>query len=134
MIVQERFIPSEMAVLLKRKGFDCACISYYVYFSSAVTLYSGLVPEFSDSYIDHNEYDGRYSRPTQQMVLEWLRVVHNIHLVPVYKKTEEGIVYTAVDILGKEHGFRMEAKSKDNVPYENIMDAGIMYCLENIIK
>jgi hypothetical protein len=130
----ERFIPSEMAVLLKMKGFDWACSSYYAHCSSVVTLYSGFVPEFSDSYMNHNEYSDRYSCPTQQMVLEWLRVEHNILLVPIHKITKKGIVHTAVYILGNEHGFIMEAKSKDNVSCENIMDAGIMYCLENIIK
>ena len=62
--ITEDYVSFEIAKLLKEKGFDIPCDSYYTYFESGVTLYKGYLPEFSDSNINHNKHNDRTSRPS----------------------------------------------------------------------
>lgn len=73
------FIPSELAVKLKEKGFTCehpfamydAVGIFYALYTSAGSI------ECYD-YWDFDEHD--YIAPTISQVLEWLREEKNIHL------------------------------------------------------
>lgn len=76
----EEYVSVEVAQLLKTKGFDWACDSYYEWFESGVTLFRGFVPEYSDSRKNHNRGNSldKFSRPTVAFAMQWLRVVHKL--------------------------------------------------------
>ena len=76
----EEYVSVEVAQLLKTKGFDWACDSYYEWFESGVTLFRGFIPEYSDSRKNHNRENSlnKLSRPTIAFAMQWLRVVHNL--------------------------------------------------------
>ena len=134
----EDYVNFEIAKSLKQKGFNWGCISYYEHFSSNVTLYSGMVPEWSDSYIDHNKIDGRYSRPTLQMAMKWLREVHNIIISPYALSLGyyfEIFDLTNRDITGCKPLYRVGIPYKVDVlsTYEQACEVAIKFCLEKLI-
>ena len=137
-MITEDYVSFETAKLLKEKGFDVPCDSYYDYFSSNVTMYQGYVPEFSDSCTNHNGRDNFdvYSRPTLQMAMMWLREVHNLS-VEVYR-TACGYIGCIVAIpSGTDIKFLEE--DGDDLPsgqytkWEYACEASIKYCLEKLI-
>ena len=76
----EEYVSVEVAQLLKTKGFDWACDSYYEWWESGVTLFKGFMPEYSDSRKNHNRENSlnKFSRPTVAFAMQWFRVVHNL--------------------------------------------------------
>lgn len=76
----EEYVSVEVAQLLKEKGFDWACDSYYEWYESGVTLFRGFMPEYSNNRKNHNRGNSlnMFSRPTVAFAMQWLRVVHNL--------------------------------------------------------
>ena len=76
----EEYVSVEVAQLLKMKGFDWACDSYYEWWESGVTLFKGFTPEYSNSRKNHNRGNSlnKFSRPTIAYAMQWFRVVHNL--------------------------------------------------------
>jgi len=126
-MITEDYVSFEIAKLLKEKGLNCGCISYYEHFSSNVTLYSGMVPEWSDSYTDHNKIDSRYSRPTLQMAMKWLREAHKIHIRLI--NATDGIY--RYELYYNYGDFYQPPFYYDT--YEQAAENAIKYCLENLI-
>ena len=145
-MIEEAYVSFETAKLLKEKGFDVPCLSYYEYFRSNVTMYQGYVPELSDSCTNHNDrgnYD-IYSRPTQQMAMRWLREVHNLFLGVGFGADAKGEFLYMADIYNLKNDaidgiYKPIVEADDyllNNPksYEEACEAGIKYCLEYLIK
>ena len=137
-MIEEAYVSFEVAKLLKEKGFDIPCDSYYDYFSSNVTMYQGYVPEFSGNCTNHNGRDNHdvYSRPTQQLAMRWLREEHNIHISVYLFNREKSITkdssYTcdiATEKMSSQYG-HLRGVWKT---YEEACEAAIKYCLENLI-
>ena len=131
--ITEDYVSFEIAKLLKEKGFDVPCDSYYIYFESNVTLYKGHLPEFSDSNINHNKYDDRISRPSQSLALKWLREVHNIYIDILTYTTGKNIQFRWV---GYEKGrlfSQEEGKTIYFDSYEQAVEAALLYVLKNLI-
>ena len=80
MTTSEDYVSFETAKFLKEKGFNWECLSYYTQYRSQVTLYDGVICDWSDNCMNHNVFSDRYSRPTNQMAVKWLREIHNIHI------------------------------------------------------
>lgn len=75
MSIIPKCVTFEQAKLLKEKGFD-EPTNYYYYVD-------GKINTQKDKYhkgrlVDRNIYEHQYAVPEQWMVIEWLRVVHNI--------------------------------------------------------
>ena len=82
-MIQEAYVSFEVAKLLKKRGFNVPCNSWYMPYSD------GTVKKFMLSEpVNYNHYDGfpwTVSRPTHQMACAWLREVHLIHIYAEYK-------------------------------------------------
>ncbi len=128
-MIEEDYISFETAKLLKEKGFDVYVKSYYnkaAEFNGDMALWN------------YNISDFRYSAPTLQMAMKWLREVHNLAIatylagdgwrsgVSRIKFNGEGFIVDIID--GIDDG---------NIPncdtYEGACEAGIRYCLEKLI-
>ena len=130
MNIQEDYVSFKTAKLLKEKGFDEGCHSFYDY---AQRL----------QYIDTVIYDSELSEednecvaPTLQMACKWLREVHNLS-VEVYR-TACGYIGCIVAVpSGTDIKFLEE--DGDDLPsgqytkWEYACEAGIRYCLQNLI-
>ena len=133
--ITEDYVSFECANLLKEKGFDCSCISYYEHFSSNVTLYSGMVQEWSDSFENHNSREDRFSRPTLQLAMKWLRDDKSIFTesrLCIGDMTDKGLyqfeVFEKTDIDEYTHRGFVYGQS-----YEEACEAAILYALKNLI-
>ena len=122
-MITEDYVSFETAKLLKEKGFDEKCKTYYKVF-----------PEQRIAAIYHSSENRGVSEddpneilcPTLQMAMKWLREVHNIDISIIPLRSH------------KEYLPRIESDtiSHDAIPckeYEKAAEIAIKYCLENLI-
>ena len=149
-MVAEDYVGFEVAKLLKEKGFDGIC----------GTAYETITNEHGVEQCSVSEWGklGQVKRPTLQMAMKWLRETHNVLVIPdydyectdksycykIYKLGENGkpervpIEGVRYDMLGEPHteivAYRdYERSFFDYETYEEACEAGIRYCLENLI-
>lgn len=126
-MITEDYVSFETAKLLKEKGFTENCLMRY-------NKAGGLVEESYKFNWNFQTID--YSAPTLQMVMKWLREMHNLS-IEVYR-TACGYIGCIVNIPnGTDIKFLEE--DGDDLPsgqytkWEYACEASIRYCLENII-
>ena len=134
-MITEDYVSFEIAKLLKEKGFDENCSRSYVKDKLAVSQ------GFNNSYYTTMYSDASYrpvSAPTLQMAMKWLR--ENFNMDPVTYATSIGWYFevfdlTQRDITGCALLYQVGIPSKECTfdTYEEACEAGIMYCLENLI-
>ena len=74
-MINEDYVSFEVAKLLKEKGFDWDCITYYVDYEPNDVKYSML-------FENNTTWEKRCcSAPTHQMAMKWLREEKNIFIV-----------------------------------------------------
>ena len=129
MNIQEDYVSFEVAKLLKEKGFDQNCATYYLDGQVWRHYHGEVIPK--DKQI--------YAAPTQAMAMKWLREVHNIGIFPTtfYRHTEtfDGHNYGCTlvnlktfDVIGNFEDCTFPADS-----YEEACESAIKYYLENLI-
>jgi hypothetical protein len=131
-MITEDYVSFETAKLLKEKGFDEMT-------ELAYGLEHGHIRnDLPVSYWRNSEIgEYKFSCPTLQMTMKWLREVHNIHIsVYVFNRelpiTNVPIFYTcdiATEKLSSQQGHLRGAWKS----YEEACEAAIKYCLENLI-
>ena len=132
-MINEAYVSFEVAKLLKEKGFDEPCFSFYQWYESGVTLFKGYLPEYSNSCSRHNNKScDIISRPMQAMAMAWLREEKNIDIFPwLYYKDFEGKLTYSVSIY--DHGCEITIPGFYDEKYENIIEEALRYTLENLI-
>ena len=123
-MITEDYVSFEIAKLLKEKGFDAECD--YLYADGKLVRAQGYACNWNDGETLFADYKNECSAPTLQMTMKWLRE-HNIALNVCYFL---GMWYYSMyrtDV--NSSGFT----SKDFDTYEQACEAGIKYCLENLI-
>ena len=148
--MNEDFVPFELAVKLKEKGFREKCLTFYDVEDNVGLLYNTqYFDEFSpcqytDLLASFNSGDGEahldlsdncIDAPTISQVLKWLREENDVDLViyPIF-------IYEAEDRT-REYGCNIYARQLNKpVPadgyrnsYEEAALAGIAYVLDNLI-
>jgi hypothetical protein len=124
-MITDDYVNFETAKLLEQKGFHEPCIGFYNYIGTY----------FGESAIRSNlspTRDGSYNAPTLQMVLKWLREVHNIKVNVWYANKN---VYAAEYwVTNSQTGLEETVFIGDNYnSYEKACESAIQYCLENLI-
>lgn len=117
-MITEDYVSFETAKLLKEKGFDEPCWSWY---HNGNNTHTG-ASRYCNSELE--KYD--FSKATLAHVMKWLREVHNIDVSIIPLRSH------------KEYLPRVESDitSHDAIPcrkYEEACEAAIKYCLENLI-
>ena len=127
-MIKEDYVGFEIAKLLKEKEFDIYVRSYY-----EKNKYK-TKEEFStnNAFWNYNISSFRYSAPTLQMAMKWLREVKHIPI--------EILWHYDVDSDVEEWYFIHHAELRilpNDIEYyetyEKACEAGIKYCLENLI-
>lgn len=132
-MLTEDFCSFEVAKLLKEKGFDELCI--FKYNSEGVRMKAGVaIDEWQNSELDDDEC----SCVSHQMAMKWLRKEHNIMVSPYALSLGyyfEIFDLTTKDITGCKPLYKVGIPSKEDVlsTYEEVVEAGIKYSLENLI-
>ena len=139
-MITEDYVSFETAKLLKEKGFKGECFAAY--------NGNGKLYDFDKEVDDNTPYWS--DAPTLQMAMKWLREVHSID---IEIHAEVGMLGTKVyvptintyktDSEGKLKQYKRGLYYKDDngtIPalqyykiYEEACEAGIKYCLENLI-
>ncbi len=137
-MIKEDYVGYETAKLLKEKGFDEYCRTIYNagVFCSIASLdcrwnegYGELIEEKQNS--DFGIYDNAISAPTLQMVMKWLREEHKIEIRVIYDN-EKLCWYGACNPMNEPSQILLGSGRKCK-SYEEAAEAGIRYCLENLI-
>ena len=124
-MVTEDYVSFETAKLLKEKGFDEPCV--YVY------RHDG-----SEDIWDTDKEDIACQKPTLQMVMKWLREVHNLFIqiciIPHTTITiEQKYYFFTIHKNRRTLAFRKDFPSEYYFTYEEACEEAIKYCLENLI-
>ncbi len=121
----EDYVSYETAKLLKEKGFDIYVSSFY-----------DVDGEFSRKEADWNWNIGsRYSAPTLQMVMKWLRELHHcvICIIPLTFYGGEIVSSWGYCIWADDNAEVDEESSPRLESYEEAAESAIKYCLEKLI-
>lgn len=153
-MITEAYVSFETAKLLKEKGFDGQCLSKY---NSNGCIWDNI--RYDGMLLGNNDiFPQEYLAPTLQMTMKWLQKTHRILVVPdyVYECTDTSWVYKIYRLGDNGKPERCVVKGvsydDDNNPTERIVgyrdyelsyedyatreeacEAGIRYCLENLI-
>ena len=134
-MITEDYVSFETAKLLKEKGFDVwgddSGIEIYKEYSP-----SGLLKSCATS----KPHPKGYPAPILQMVMKWLRDVHNIFIGISVCERYENLMDADTKIMFFFELFSLKEKQTIDVPYqyyvrtyEEACEAAIKYCLENLI-
>ena len=129
--ITEDYVSFEVAKLLKEKGFNGLCNSYYDCFTTD-NFHSGCEP------IDFNSIDTKIrkivSAPTLQMAMKWLRNTFHLEIYPFHDAIQENNDWW-YRIEQHSKGCSLTEHESDAIykTYEEACEAAIKYCLENLI-
>ena len=116
-MIQEDYVSFETALLLKEKGFEqVGCQKQY---NTQGDLCVG--------------YCYGPVAPTLQMVMKWLREVHNIFIEISTSIDLNGDYHFSYTILDKECKYVRRWYTDFDWKYEEAVEAALKYCLENLI-
>ena len=131
-MITEDYVSFEIAKLLKEKGFDEPCECFYDTENNDVSIVNGWM-NVSNSELEGKEFV-RYSAPTLQMAMNWLREVHNIFIaINMIPDTIQKPYFFKPYVGGKIYNFPLGYSVEFYTTYEEVCEAGIKYCLENFI-
>ena len=125
-MITEDYVSFEIAKLLKEKGFDCLCHSYFRKDNP-----NNLVKETCGT--NWNDTPFFTSRPTLQMAMKWFREVHNIFIEISVSIDLNGNYHYHYSVLDKECKYVRKGHTDFDWDYEEAAEAAIKYCLENLI-
>jgi hypothetical protein len=126
-MIKEAYCSFEVSKLLKEKGFDVSCYGRYSVRSKEFHL--------DTTKPCNNGGIFQYSAPTHQMAMKWLREVHNIciviepHAYDCINEKNSSYVYS----LWQGDNYYENPELKSYPSYEEVVEAAIKYCLENLI-
>lgn len=136
-MIEEAYVSFETAKLLKEKGFDVKTehkMWYVVKQFSTGCHWNSCTYKVGDITREYND-DCCISMPTQQIVMRWLREVHNIFIViepHMYDYiNEKNSSYVAS--LWQGDNYYENITSKDYPTYEEAVEEAIKYSLKNLI-
>ena len=119
--MKESYCSFEVSKLLKEKGFDWDCITYYVDSEPNDVKYSML-------FENNTTWEERcYSAPTHQMAMAYLREKYGFHIYTFYE--DEFHWHYVIDSLTKKWRYSVsENKSNDEA-----IEKALKYSLKNLI-
>lgn len=121
-MITEDYVSFEVAKLLKEKRFDQNCATYYLDRQVWRHYHGEVIPK--DKQI--------YAAPTQAIAMKWLREVHNTNIDIVSVWNQKRFEYQ-VFIVTPENAKHCYVDEKLYLSYEEAAEAGIKYCLDNLI-
>lgn len=125
-MITERYCSPKVSKLLKEKGFDIPVWTRYEDNGEVI---------FGDKYNWNNSPKGQISAPTQSMVMDWLREVHNIFIIIephaydyINEKNKSYVCSLWVGDIYLEY-----IGTRDYPSYKEACDVAIKFCLEKLV-
>jgi hypothetical protein len=148
-MITEDYVSFEIAKLLKNKGFDNDCRMVWIKENNEQQNERRMLPHAfmeGEEFVNAKDvetvleqepenYLEAYLCPTSQMAMKWLRENYSIDLtlVPSPNKDDTYSLIYAVVILNKKHE-PMFSGGYEFEDYNQCVNDGIKYCLENLLK
>ena len=120
--ITEDYVSFEIARLLKEKGFDQNCATYYLDGQVWRHYHGEVIPKGKQI----------YAAPTQSMAMKWLREVHNIH-IDICSNWDVAHWIYQVFVITPRTAHNSHVDKILYTSYKQAIEAGIKYCLENLI-
>lgn len=134
-MIAEDYVSFETAKLLKEKGFDELCPTFYeIDEPDNGPKYSKKLGWFLHNSYDYSDRHGKMiiSAPTLQMAMKWLREKHILIVHDVENFYMDGSVASWIYHIWCDDNIE-ESHSAHFKTYEESCEAAIKYCLENLI-
>lgn len=139
--MKEAYVKFETAQLLKEKGFDWSCISYWCEFPNGDIVHTDVGVSANHNGQETNKFT---SRPTQHMAMRWLREEHKMFISigvgtdidDVFGYMPEIYFLEALDIDVGMYGPNVDAETIcDFTPQspEDAIEAALKFALTNLI-
>ena len=132
--ITEDYVSFETAKLLKEKGFDDVCRTFWKNWYNEKSLcecssshcFYYCTNAMLENYNDENEMN--IAAPTLQMAMKWLREVYGLFI-----RITEDITGNVFEwsVYQKNYGCKASTYVEDS--YEQACETAIKYCLENLI-
>ena len=136
--ITEDYVSFEIAKLLKEKGFNESCYTYYDDIDDSINRFDKGYHFNNTSYPWGVPYDISKAKkyvvaPTLQMAMKWLRKEHNI--VCNINIESRNFYYYSVFIIKSsiEAQYQLTSQKPYFETYEEACEAAIKYCLEQLI-
>ena len=129
-MINEAYCSYEVSKLLKEKGFDEPCKSYFIDNVDYIDYFYS-----TEELTDLNMGVWETLRPTHQMACAWLREKHFIIVVtPVFFNVDYENSKWGYDIWADDNlEVSAEDCSKPLATYEEATEEALKYCLENLL-
>ena len=125
-MIEERYVSAELAEMLREKCFDIPCRTFYTKYGD-LRHSDGIFADFNSTQQEVT------SAPTQQMVIDWLELKHNIFIAVAPRPTTMDYKrITAYVYKIKERGYSI-ISFIDAGSRRDAIDAAIKYSLGKII-
>lgn len=133
-MITEDYCSFELSKLLKEKGFDESCNSFYILLDNGDYRYT--MSDFP--YKNSRKYNvSSFARPTHQMAMKWLREKHKIYAYPMqqgnYDDNSMYYSYSVAQIIDGRSYIQRPMSVTDKFTYEEAVEAALKYVLENLI-
>jgi len=125
--ITEDYVTFEIATLLKEKGFDIPCRSYYN----------------NNNYLSFEHPKGfvlvdsvYLLRPTHQMALKWLKKIHGIYITSEPDINDKHCFYPAIYAMKEESWDVLYIEELEHLRFdepEQAIEASLKYTLKNLI-
>lgn len=119
----ETYVSFDCAKLLKEKGFDIPCQSYYCVFENGDVVHTTFAP------LENHNHEKFTSRPTHQMALRWLREIYNIDIIIFHEKLPNDLYWARIE----KYPYTEYQTEPIYETYEEAVEAALKYTLENLI-
>lgn len=140
-MITEDYVSFETAKLLKRKGFDEICRAFWKVWNGETNLchcnsshtfeycHNSMLEQYNDA------EETNIAAPTLQMAMKWLREVYSIHCDIGYDDLDWfwNILDVSDSVPVEECPKMIKDGTAGHKTYEEACEAGIKYCLENLI-
>ena len=150
-MISEDYVSFETAKLLKEKGFDVNTFAKYAGKEGVTEEWyddyrermikfdwedGHLIEPLTEPQSQYRVYGDTVPAPTLQMVMKWLRKIHNLEIYPYHNSPNNRhnsewwfeIIKYPNSVAEYESGFDEEVDT-----YEKACESAIKYCLENLI-
>lgn len=126
-MIQERYCSLEVSKLLREKGFDEPCRSYYL---DKYDYREGTVSLTKRKLMDWN-----ILRPTHQMAIDWLREIHKLHIEIYANASGYRFIISKPGGDGTDLVTDVEGPNNGNAwdDYGECFEAALEFCLTELI-
>ena len=125
-MVTESYVLLETAKLLKEKGFEGECHTFYEVNDKGKFLIASEVEKAAR--VDYGDRE-EYQRPTLQVAMKWLREIHKIDIIPFHEKLPNDCYWCRIE----RHPYTEFEQEPVHENQDQACEAAIRYCLQNLI-